>query len=350
MSQPITIEDIYKLFEKTNEKFEQSRQEYDRRAAEAKAEAKAEADRRADEYDRRAAEAKAEADRRAAEAKDEADRWAAEADRRAAEADRRLAKLEKTVANTSRAVDSLTTRWGRFVEELVEPAVIGLFRSKGIDVKETYSRARVKRQGIAMEIDILAVDETDVDVFQGEPKQVQASNRSSVIVRVWNRDNQVGVTSTTDVDPVGLQLALKTAQEASFFGVKENVPDFSPAATAPTTEVASEMSNQAAVSTLIDKLLAAEKSLLAAHPAIASVPYNGLGQQQVRRFYLNSDGAMRQEARSYASVYLYTKTEQEGKKPRSAGAFRVSPGLEKLDIDGNSATGDNDDDDGNLGL
>jgi len=140
MSQPITIEDIYKLFEKTNEKFEQSRQEYDRRAAEAKAEA-----------DRRDAEA----DRRAAEAKDEADR-------RAAEADRRLAKLEKTVANTSRAVDSLTTRWGRFVEELVEPAVIGLFRSKGIDVKETYSRARVKRQGIAMEIDILAVDETEV--------------------------------------------------------------------------------------------------------------------------------------------------------------------------------------------
>ncbi|CCH99896.1 MAG: DUF3782 domain-containing protein [Microcystis sp. M53603_WE2] len=162
MSQPITIEDIYKLFEKTNEKFEQSRQEYDRRAAEAKAEAKAEADRRADEYDRRAAEAKAEADRRAAEAKDEADRWAAEADRRAAEADRRLAKLEKTVANTSRAVDSLTTRWGRFVEELVEPAVISLFRGKGIDVKETYSRARVKRQGIAMEIDILAVDETEV--------------------------------------------------------------------------------------------------------------------------------------------------------------------------------------------
>jgi len=162
MSQPITIEDIYKLFEKTNEKFEQSRQEYDRRAAEAKAEAKAEADRRADEYDRRAAEGKAEADRRAAEAKAEADRWAAEADRRAAEADRRLAELEKTVANASRAVDSLTTRWGRFVEELVEPAVISLFRGKGIDVKETYSRARVKRQGIAMEIDILAVDETEV--------------------------------------------------------------------------------------------------------------------------------------------------------------------------------------------
>jgi hypothetical protein len=104
MSESITIEDIYKLFEKTNEKFEQSQREYDRRAA---------------------------------------------------ETDRRLAQMQK-------AVDSLTTRWGRFVEELVEPAVIKLFRSRGIDVKETYSRARVKRQGIAMEIDILAVDEIDV--------------------------------------------------------------------------------------------------------------------------------------------------------------------------------------------
>jgi glyceraldehyde-3-phosphate dehydrogenase/erythrose-4-phosphate dehydrogenase len=37
-----------------------------------------------------------------------------------------------------------------------------LFQEKGIDVKEIYPRARVKRQGIAMEIDILAVDDTDL--------------------------------------------------------------------------------------------------------------------------------------------------------------------------------------------
>ena len=55
-----------------------------------------------------------------------------------------------------------------------------------------------------------SVDDTSVEVFQGEPKQVQASNRSSVIVRVWNENHQVGVTSTTDVDPSGLKLALKT--------------------------------------------------------------------------------------------------------------------------------------------
>jgi len=48
-----------------------------------------------------------------------------------------------------------------------------------------------------------------------------------VTVRIWNEDTS-GVTSTTDVDPAGVELVLKTAYEASFFGVKENIPDFSP--------------------------------------------------------------------------------------------------------------------------
>ncbi|MDX2256752.1 MAG: DUF3782 domain-containing protein [Pseudanabaenaceae cyanobacterium bins.39] len=136
MSNPTTIDDIYKLFQASQE-------QYDRRMAESRAEA-----------DRRAAEA----DRRAAEA----DYRAAEADRRAAEIDRSLARLEKTVDRTTKAVEALTTRWGRFVEELVEPAVLRLFQDKGIDVKEVYPRARTKRQGFAMEIDILAVDDTEL--------------------------------------------------------------------------------------------------------------------------------------------------------------------------------------------
>ncbi len=129
MSNAVTIEDIYKLFQQTQEKIELSVAESDRRSAEA---------------DRRFAESKAEADRRAAEAAIS------------------LAKLERTVERTSKAVDALTTRWGRFVEELVEPAVLRLFQEKGIDVKEVYPRARTKRQGLAMEIDILAVDDTEL--------------------------------------------------------------------------------------------------------------------------------------------------------------------------------------------
>jgi hypothetical protein len=115
MSESVTIDDIYNLFRA-------SQAEFDRRLA---------------AQEQKEAEAKA-------------------------ERDRTMAELKRTVERTSRAVDSLTSRWGRFVEELVEPSVLELFQAKGIDVQEIYPRARVKRQGIAMEIDILAVDETEL--------------------------------------------------------------------------------------------------------------------------------------------------------------------------------------------
>jgi hypothetical protein len=65
------------------------------------------------ESDRRAEEAKAKAERRQAEAK--------------AEANCTMAELRKSVERANQAEDSLTTRWGRLVEELVESAIIKLF-------------------------------------------------------------------------------------------------------------------------------------------------------------------------------------------------------------------------------
>ncbi|MDX2216935.1 MAG: TldD/PmbA family protein [Oculatellaceae cyanobacterium bins.114] len=178
-----------------------------------------------------------------------------------------------------------------------------------------------------------SVDETSVQVDFGEPKQVKASNRSSVIVRVWNENNTLGVTSTTDVDAKGLELALKTAYEASHFGAKEHIPDFSPEATVPIEEV-DHCAPQAPVDRLIETLVNAEKQLLEAHVAIAGVPYNGLAQRDINKFYVNSEGAVRREAGSYASIYLFSKTEQEGKKPRSGGAYRMNHSLDQLDIEG----------------
>jgi PmbA protein len=198
-----------------------------------------------------------------------------------------------------------------------------------------YAKENAEKLGI-QKFDIYGstVDETSVQVDRGEPKQVKASNRSGVTVRVWNEDNTMGVTSTTDVDPKGLELALKTAYEASFFGVKENVPDFSPEATVPLDNTSKEKETQAQVSQLIESLLNAEKEVLASHPAIQGVPYNALAQRDIDRFYLNSDGAMRTESHSLASIYLYSKTEEEGRKPRSGGAFRISRSVNNLDING----------------
>ncbi|WP_017327208.1 TldD/PmbA family protein [Synechococcus sp. PCC 7336] len=179
-----------------------------------------------------------------------------------------------------------------------------------------------------------SVDENSVRVDRGEPKQVKASNRSSITVRVWNEAQTVGIASTTDTDPTGLELSLKTAAEASAFGVKDHAPDFSPEATVQLPDYDNTYLPQAPVAKSIETLAEAERELLEAHEAIAGVPYNGLSQRDIERFYLNSDGAERYEAGSYASVYLYSKTEQKGKKPRSAGAFRVDLGLDKLDVSG----------------
>ena len=151
MSQ-FTIDDIYKLFQA-------SQQEADRRFAELAEDSKrraAEADRRAAELDRRFAELAEEADRRSAE-------LAEEADRRAVEAEKRLAKVEDIAANTNKAVGNLTNRWGQFVENLVEPAVVRLFQERSIPVTQTLRRMKTKNPPVAMEIDILAMN-TDVAV------------------------------------------------------------------------------------------------------------------------------------------------------------------------------------------
>ncbi|MEO0802035.1 MAG: TldD/PmbA family protein [Cyanobacteria bacterium J06642_2] len=203
------------------------------------------------------------------------------------------------------------------------------------DIRELAQRAQAiaERSGIRkFDISGSAVDETSVQVDRGEPKQVKASNRSGLTVRVWNDEDRVGITSTTDLDEAGIELALKTAAEASAFGVTEHAPDFSPEALTEIDGLKTEHLPQAAAAKLIETLVDAEKQLLEAHPAIAGVPYNGLAQRDVDRFYLNSDGALRYEGGSYASVYLFSKTEEEGRKPRSAGAVRMSHSLDDLNI------------------
>ncbi|EAZ88181.1 TldD/PmbA family protein [Crocosphaera chwakensis] len=198
-----------------------------------------------------------------------------------------------------------------------------------------YAQNSAKKLGInKYDIYGSSIDETSVEVNHGEPKQVQASNRSSVIVRVWNEKGTVGVTTTTDLDELGIKLALETAKEASTFGNTENPPEFSPEAKATIENAVDEIVEPAEVPILIDTLIKAEKTLLEAHPAIQGVPYNGLSQEDIKRFYLNSEGSLRQEGRSYAVIYLYSRTEEEGKKPRGASAMKISRGLETLDVDG----------------
>ena len=82
----------------------------------------------------------------------ETDRKFKETDRKFKETDRKLERTEEMVAN-------LTGKWGRFVEGLVVPAIIRLFRDRGITLEKVYQRVHAEKNGTFMEVDILAIDE-----------------------------------------------------------------------------------------------------------------------------------------------------------------------------------------------
>ena len=177
-------------------------------------------------------------------------------------------------------------------------------------------------------------NDSSVQVDRGEAKQMKAAQRSSITVRVWNGDGLVGITSTSDLSDSGLQKALAGAQDASAFGNPDDSPAFSPLATAPLQVLEQPLHEPRGILELLTSLKDAERQLLDRHPALTTVPYNGLAERSSERIYLNSDGACRQQQLTTASIYLYARAEQAGRKPRSAGAVRLAYGASDLDLAG----------------
>ena len=151
MPQTITLDDFYALFRESErqrqetervlrQSFEISRQEFDR--------------------------SKADFDRRMAESKEEFDRSKEEYDRR-------IAKTERIAAQANEVVNNLSSRWGKFVENLVAPAVLKLFQERGILVERTYQRMRAPRGKQNLEIDIFAVNHDVAIVIEVKSRLTQ---------------------------------------------------------------------------------------------------------------------------------------------------------------------------------
>ena len=197
------------------------------------------------------------------------------------------------------------------------------------------------REGIKQwDLGAACSDDCSVQVDRGEAKQLKAAQRSSITVRVWNKQGLVGITSTTDLSDSGLEHALMGAHAASDFGNPDDVPQFSPQATAPLPTINRPLQPRQGILPLLETLRDAEANLLGRHTAIQTVPYNGLAESLTQSLYLNSDGALRQMERTQASLYLYARAEETGRKPRSGGAIRLALGSQDLDIEGcvNEAT------------
>lgn len=201
-------------------------------------------------------------------------------------------------------------------------------------LRSTMERLATAQQIQRWDLGASCSTDTSVQVDRGEAKQMKGAQRSSITVRVWNREGLVGITSTSDLSDSGLERALAGAHSASSFGNPDETPQFSPLATAPLTIPDQPLHEPLGILQLLERLKAAEAELLGRHSAIATVPYNGMAERSSERLYLNSAGACRQQALTTASLYLYARAEETGRKPRSAGAVRLAYGADGLDVAG----------------
>ena len=172
-----------------------------------------------------------------------------------------------------------------------------------------------------------------VQVDKGIAKQLKASEKQVLTIRVWNNSNLVGITTTSDISESGIQTALKQANIASEFGNKKEKTDFSPLAKEPIEVQEVREINPAGIKKLLKVLREAELKLLDSHEAITSIPYNGLSESFYERIYANSYGAFRNYSKSQAALYLYARAEEKDKKPRSSGSVKLGYGVDDIDIE-----------------
>ena len=171
-----------------------------------------------------------------------------------------------------------------------------------------------------------------VQIDKGTAKQLKASQKQVLTLRVWNNNDLVGITTTSDLSKRGLKKALFQANLASEYGNKNEKTDFSPLSKDPIKSQIVKKINPSGISKLLKVLRIAETNLLKKHDAIKSIPYNGLSESFFKRVYANSDGASRSFENSQAALYLYARAEEKNKKPRSSGAVKIGYSLEDIDV------------------
>ena len=90
------------------------------------------------------------------------------------ETDRKFQKTERLVKQLSQNLGDIGNRLGEFVEHGVAPAVVRLFRQQGIDVHVVYPGVSAKRNGVALEIDLLVVNDGALVAVECKSKLVEA--------------------------------------------------------------------------------------------------------------------------------------------------------------------------------
>ncbi|MGD9730822.1 MAG: DUF3782 domain-containing protein [Desulfamplus sp.] len=78
------------------------------------------------------------------------------------ETERRFQETERRFQETDRLIGRLGSRLGDFVEEMVRPGAVRLFRERGINVHVVSRNVTAEREGEAVEIDLLVVNDGEM--------------------------------------------------------------------------------------------------------------------------------------------------------------------------------------------
>ena len=104
----------------------------------------------------------------------ETDRKMQEADRKmrimSAETDRRMRETDKKLKEMGKQIGGLGGRLGDFVEWTIKPGLVRVLKEQGISVNRTMRDLEAGRDGLAAQIDLLALNDTDAVVVEVKSK------------------------------------------------------------------------------------------------------------------------------------------------------------------------------------
>jgi len=93
-----------------------------------------------------------------------------ETDRKMQETDRKMQDTERFLKEVGRQIGGLGNRLGEFVEGVVRPGLVRLFRERDIDVHRTLRDVSGDKNGIALQVDLLVVNDTDAIAVEVKSK------------------------------------------------------------------------------------------------------------------------------------------------------------------------------------
>ena len=85
-----------------------------------------------------------------------------ETDHKFKETDRKFQETDRKIKEVAANIGRLGNRLGEFIEDAVRPAVVRLFRQRGIDVHEVHQNISSQRGDEGVEVDLLVVNEIEI--------------------------------------------------------------------------------------------------------------------------------------------------------------------------------------------